>query len=95
MKITQGFSDTERSQVAKLYWSAFGVKLGRVMGPDQRALGFIEDVLDPTHAICARDEHGSLIGVAGFKTHKGALDRHDAPLWLDRRGVARRFLGLA
>ena len=73
MKITQGFSDTERSQVAKLYWAAFGVKLGRVMGPDQRALRFIEDVLDPTHAICARDEHGSLIGVAGFKTHKGAL----------------------
>ena len=73
MIISLGFTDTERAQVAAMYWAAFGVKLGAVMGPDKRALAFITDVLDPTHAICARDHAGTLLGVAGFKTHKGAL----------------------
>lgn len=56
-----------------MYWAAFGQKLGRVMGPDRKALAFIEQVLDPTHAICARDEMGALLGVVGFKTYHGAL----------------------
>ena len=73
MKISIGFSDPERTAVAAMYWEAFGTKLGTVMGPDERALAFITDVLDPTHAICARDNVGNLLGVAGFKTHKGAL----------------------
>lgn len=73
MKITVGFEDHERPQVAALYWAAFGQKLGRVMGPKARALRFIEDVLDPTHALCARDDVGTLLGVAGFKTYESAL----------------------
>lgn len=73
MNIELGFRSDERTQVADLYWSAFGQKLGRVMGPDRRALGLIRDVLDPTHALCARDTHGKLLGVAGFKTFEGAL----------------------
>ena len=71
--VSSGFTDQERAQVAAMYWAAFGAKLGRVMGPKPRALGFIEDVLDPSHALCARDAGGGLVGVAGFKTHKGAL----------------------
>lgn len=73
LNILTGFHDTDRRQIADLYWAAFGDKLGRVMGPKHRALGFIEDLLDPTHALCARDATGALLGVAGFKTHKGAL----------------------
>lgn len=73
MIITSGFQDHERAQVAALYWSAFGAKLGAVMGPKPRAIAFIEDVLDPTHALCARGKDGVLLGVAGFKTFEGAL----------------------
>lgn len=71
--ITQGFSDAERTQVAAMYWQAFGQKLGCVMGPEARAVGFIEDVLDPTHSLCARDAGGTLLGVVGFKTYESAL----------------------
>jgi len=73
MKITSGFGNKERTAVASMYWVAFGQKLGRVMGPEAKALAFIEDVLDPSHALCARDADGTLLGVAGFKTADGAL----------------------
>jgi len=71
--IEQGFEAHERAQIAAMYWDAFGQKLGRVMGPSPRALRFIERVLDPTHALCARDDGGTLLGVAGFKTFESAL----------------------
>lgn len=73
MNISVGFTDDERAIVAEMYWAAFGRKLGRVMGPDARGKAFIEDVLDPTHALCARDNIGTLLGVVGFKTHESAL----------------------
>ncbi|SMX42753.1 GNAT family N-acetyltransferase [Octadecabacter ascidiaceicola] len=71
--VSKGFKQDERAQIASMYWEAFGQKLGRVMGPTHRATAFFESVLDPTHALCARDEAGVLLGVAGFKTIKGAL----------------------
>ena len=43
------------------------------MKPETKAKTFIARVLDPTHAISAVGNDGSLLGVAGFKTHKGAL----------------------
>lgn len=73
MKTSLGFSDDERGKIAVLYWEAFGLKLNIVMGPDHRGIAFVNDVLDPTHALCARDDDGHLLGVAGFKTHDGAL----------------------
>ncbi|MCW1950947.1 MAG: GNAT family N-acetyltransferase [Octadecabacter sp.] len=71
--VSHGFAPNERGQIATMYWEAFGQKLGRVMGPAPRAITFIERVLDPTHALCARDTAGILLGVAGFKTYEGAL----------------------
>ncbi|WP_377509101.1 GNAT family N-acetyltransferase [Octadecabacter sp. R77987] len=73
MIISAGFPERDRARIAALYWEAFGQKLGRVMGPRDRALQFFEGVLDPAHAICAHDDSGGLLGVAGFKTHTGAL----------------------
>ena len=73
MIISSGFPERDRAQIAALYWEAFGQKLGRVMGPRDRALQFFEAVLDPAHAICAHTANGDLLGVAGFKTHAGAL----------------------
>ena len=73
LRIEHGFRSDERGQIARLYWGAFGAKLGRSMGPEARALPFLKEVLDPAHAICARNASGDLLGIVGFKTHQGAL----------------------
>jgi ribosomal protein S18 acetylase RimI-like enzyme len=73
MNVTLGFTDADRPAVAALYWDAFGQKLGRIMGPRDRALDFFEAVMNPDHALCARDSDGTLLGVAGFKTAEGSL----------------------
>lgn len=71
--ITAGFTRAERGDIVALYWQAFGHKLGRVLGPEPRALRFLDRVLDPTFALVARDAGGQVLGVAGFKTADGAL----------------------
>jgi len=58
---------------ARLYWEAFGGKLGRVLGPDPKALAFFERVIRPDHCLAALDETGTLVGVAGFKTPSGSF----------------------
>lgn len=73
MRIAPGFSEADRPLVAALYWEAFRDKLGRAMGPSERALAFFEATLSPDHALCARDHDGRIVGVAGFKTAGGAL----------------------
>lgn len=72
IEIEPGFADAERPVLAALYWQAFGAKLGRVMGPEKRALAFIARVMCPDHALIARDG-GTILGVAGFKTAKGSF----------------------
>lgn len=79
MNIGKGFADAERTQIATLYWQAFGGKLGRVMGPARRAVPLLADALRPDHAICARSSAGELCGVVGFKTADGALIDADWP----------------
>lgn len=73
MIIVPGLRDEDRARAVSLYWQAFGGKLGRVLGPEPKAMAFIGRVLDPSHAISARDAAGQLIGVAGFKTHLGGF----------------------
>ena len=73
MQITIGIRAGDRAQVAALYWDAFGEKLGMMMGPKDRALIYIADVLQSDHGICAYDDDGQLLGVVGFKTHFGTL----------------------
>ncbi|KJZ18047.1 GNAT family N-acetyltransferase [Loktanella sp. S4079] len=73
MKISVGIPEASRGEAAALYWDAFGKKLGFTMGPKYRALIYINRVMRSDHGICAHDEHGRLIGVAGFKTINGAL----------------------
>jgi ribosomal protein S18 acetylase RimI-like enzyme len=62
-----------RPQAARLYWEAFGGKLGRVLGPDPKALAFFGRVIRADHCIAALDDAGELIGIAGFKTPKGSF----------------------
>jgi ribosomal protein S18 acetylase RimI-like enzyme len=73
IQIDHGFADADRPLIAALYWEAFGAKLGRAMGPRDKALRFFQTALNPSHAICARGTDGRLLGVAGFKTMDGAL----------------------
>ena len=73
MKISVGIPPKDREEAALLYWDAFGEKLGFTMGPKYQALMFVRSVLRPDHGICAHDDNGKLLGIAGFKTTQGAL----------------------
>lgn len=71
--IYSGLQAHMRPQAARLYWEAFGGKLGRVLGPDARAIAFFERVIRTDLCLAALDDHGELIGLAGFKTPNGAF----------------------
>jgi ribosomal protein S18 acetylase RimI-like enzyme len=71
--IRHGLPEHLRPDAAALYWQAFGGKLGRVMGPNQRALRFLQRVIRADHALVALDAEGQLLGLAGFKTPAGSF----------------------
>lgn len=71
--VEAGFRSGHRSVVAAGYWAAFSRKLRHPLGPQSRAIAFLERVLDPGHAISAVAKDGSFLGVAGFKTPNGAF----------------------
>ncbi|PJI86425.1 acetyltransferase (GNAT) family protein [Yoonia maricola] len=73
MKITTGIPQKDREEAAALYWNAFGEKLGFTLGPKYQAMMFVRSVLRPDHGICAHDDEGKLLGIAGFKTNHGSL----------------------
>lgn len=77
-----------REDAARLYWQAFGGKLGRVMGPDAKALRFLQRVIRDDQVFIALDEHGQLLGLAGFKTPNGGFASGD---WADMRAVYGSF----
>lgn len=73
VEVTAGYPDTERDRVAALYWEAFSDKLGRVLSPDATGRAFFARILDPGHALVARDETGAILGVAGLRTDHGGF----------------------
>ena len=68
-----GFPEPHRADAARLYWQAFGDKLGPVMGPEPRALRFLQRVMRSDQVISAIGAEGSLLGIAGFKTPNGSF----------------------
>ena len=72
MKITRGFEEPHRDRAAELFWGAFQGKLGRLMGPEAKALAFLRETLDPTYCFAAT-EADRLLGLVGFKTYEGAF----------------------
>jgi len=62
-----------RADAALLYWQAFGGKLGLVMGPQARALRFLDRAIRADQVIVALGPQGNLLGIAGFKTAKGSF----------------------
>jgi len=73
VEIRSGLPPTLRREAAALYWQAFGGKLGRVMGPDHRALRYLARVMREDHCLAALDRNGALLGIAGFKTPDGGF----------------------
>lgn len=71
--IFRGLHTQLRPQAARLYWEAFGGKLGRVLGPDERALRFFQRVIRGDLCFSAVDDGGELIGIAGYKTPAGSF----------------------
>ena len=71
--ISDGFADELKAHAAKMFWNAFKGKLHPVMRPQAKALAFFQLIANPTHAISAYAEDGSLIGLAGFATKEGAF----------------------
>jgi len=72
MEIARGLPEGLRPAAARLYWQAFGGKLGRIMGPEDKALALVARVLDATHCIAATDGD-RLLGLVGFKTPDSAF----------------------
>jgi ribosomal protein S18 acetylase RimI-like enzyme len=72
VSIHHGLPSHLRADAARLYWLAFGAKLGRVMGPEQRAMQMLMRIIRADHAIVALED-GRLVGLVGFKTPKGAF----------------------
>lgn len=60
-------------EAGRLYWQAFGGKLGLVMGPERRALDYLAQAMRPDHALYAISQEGRLLGLAGFKTPQGSF----------------------
>jgi ribosomal protein S18 acetylase RimI-like enzyme len=88
--IFRGLHPQLRPQAARLYWEAFGGKLGRVLGPDARALRFFERVIRGELCFSAVGDGGELIGIAGFKTPSGSFA---GGTWADLTEVYGRWGG--
>lgn len=73
LHISTGLPENLRQDAARLYWQAFGGKLGMVMGPEPRALAFLNRVIRNDHVIIAQGQNGALLGIVGFKTPQGAF----------------------
>ena len=89
LRVEIGLPEALRRDAAHLYWQAFGGKLGAVLGPDARALRFLERVIRLDQVIVARDGD-QLLGLAGFKTPQGSF-AGGSPA--DMRAVYGRFGG--
>lgn len=77
VRLLLGLPPDLRPQAAALYWQAFGGKLGRVMGPEARAMAYLQRVIRDDHVIVALDGD-RLLGLAGFRTPKGSFAVGDA-----------------
>lgn len=68
-----GLPDHLRADAVRLYWQAFGSKLGLVLGPETRALTLLHRAMRADQVIIALSGDGRLLGIAGFKTPKGSF----------------------
>ncbi len=82
--IAAGLPERLVPEAARLYWDAFRGKLGRALGPEARAIAYLERVIDPARAIVALGPGERLLGLVGTKTAAGAFVGGG---WSDLRAV--------
>ncbi|WP_136443190.1 GNAT family N-acetyltransferase [Pacificoceanicola onchidii] len=81
MQISEGLKPEHAAQAAALYWEAFGGKLGKLMGPGERARAFFADTVN-TRAVISATDGGTLLGIAAFKAGgQGFSSSGLADLW--------------
>lgn len=73
LTLRRGLDPAQRADAARLYWAAFGAKLGRLLGPDPRALALLDRVIRCDHALGVEDAEGRLLAVAGFRSPLGCF----------------------
>jgi ribosomal protein S18 acetylase RimI-like enzyme len=71
--IRRGLPPGSRDAAARIYWDAFGPKLGAVLGPGARARAFLALALREDHCMAAVGDDGALLGLAGFRTPEGSF----------------------
>ena len=72
IQIRKGFAPEDTGRACALFWEAFRGKLQRTLGPDDKALSFLRDVIHPDFCYAAY-QGDTLVGLAGFKTIQGGL----------------------
>ena len=93
-----GFSDTERPDVARVFWDGLGDKMGLILGPKERGIAAMAEMMDPAFVFTAR-MGGRVVGMAGLKRPDGAfgqprsdiLRRHFGAFGAAWRGALGRF----
>lgn len=65
--------DEAREQAARLYWQAFQGKLGRLLGPEAKAMTLLSRALQADHALVAIPATGKVVAVAGFRSPRGSF----------------------
>lgn len=55
------------AEAAALYWEAFGGKLGKLLGPDNRGRAFFERSVNHASVIAATDANGRLLGIVAHQ----------------------------
>lgn len=91
--LRHGLPESQRLAAAQLYWQAFGGKLGPILGPEPRALRFLNRVMRLDHCVAAVDDHGRLCGIAGYRTAQASFaggDTSDLRAIYGRAGAAWR-----
>lgn len=74
VQISRGFTPTERAEVGRLYWEAFGAKLIAAFPDEATGSALITAGLQPEHVLVARAD-GDVVGVCGFNEDgSGAVD---------------------
>lgn len=81
LRVVEGLPHALRPAAARLYWQAFGPKLGRVLGPEARALVFLQAAIRSDHALAALGDDGTLLGIIGFKSPAGAFAEGTPAQW--------------
>lgn len=72
-RLHRGLPPDHLDAAVRLYWQAFGPKLGRVLGPEDRALRYLRRVMRAENCIIAVDGQDRLLGLAGFRTAEGSF----------------------